>query len=139
MRIFHSGLSRNFDGPGERLVFYLKGCNFHCDWCGSPESISPKTQLLYYPERNRDILCRNCPYHAYADAGNLQRAICSECRTFDCVKIWRNPAFELAGVCGFDSCITVPKVTKDGVFVCIHDDTINKRARDHSGNMPQIR
>lgn len=44
------------------------------------------------------------------------------------------PAFELAGVCGFDSCITVPKVTKDGVFVCIHDDTINKRARDDSGN-----
>lgn len=47
------------------------------------------------------------------------------------------PAFELAGVCGFDSCITVPKVTKDGVFVCIHDDTINRSARDHSGNMPE--
>ena len=45
------------------------------------------------------------------------------------------PAFELAGVCGFDSCITVPKITKDGVFVCIHDDTINKRARDNSGNV----
>ena len=97
MLIFHSGLSRDFDGPGERLVFYLKGCNFHCDWCGSPESISKNTQLLYYPERNRDILCRNCPHQAYADAGKLQRSICSGCRTFDCVKIWRNPAFELAG------------------------------------------
>lgn len=47
------------------------------------------------------------------------------------------PAFELAAVCGFDSCITVPKLTKDGVFVCIHDDTINNRARDYSGNMPK--
>lgn len=47
------------------------------------------------------------------------------------------PAFELAGLCGFDSCITVPKITKDGVFVCIHDDTINKRARDHRGNVPE--
>ncbi|MBQ6707951.1 MAG: hypothetical protein IJM97_03270 [Clostridia bacterium] len=47
------------------------------------------------------------------------------------------PAFELAGLCGFDSCITVPKLTKDGVFVCIHDDTINSRARDNNGNKPE--
>ena len=46
------------------------------------------------------------------------------------------PALELAAVSGFSSCIVVPKVTKDGVIVCIHDDTINKTARDKNGNAP---
>jgi len=46
------------------------------------------------------------------------------------------PAFELAAACGFPACIVVPKVTKDGVIVCIHDDTINRTARDRDGNSP---
>ena len=46
------------------------------------------------------------------------------------------PAFELAAACNFPSCIVVPKVTKDGVLVCIHDDTINRTARDFKGNAP---
>ena len=44
------------------------------------------------------------------------------------------PAFELAAACGFSSCICVPKWTKDNVLVCIHDDTINKTARDKDAN-----
>ena len=51
MRIFHLGYSRNFDGPGNRLIFYCKGCNFHCDWCGAPESIRPEPEYLHYPDR----------------------------------------------------------------------------------------
>ena len=47
------------------------------------------------------------------------------------------PAFELAAKSGFAYCIAVPKVTKDGVLVCIHDDTINKTARDKNGNPPE--
>ena len=43
-------------------------------------------------------------------------------------------AFELAAASGFSSCICVPKWTKDNVLVCIHDDTINKTARDKDGN-----
>ena len=47
------------------------------------------------------------------------------------------PAFELAAICGFSACIAVPKVTKDGVFVCLHDDkAINRTARDSEGNAP---
>ena len=46
------------------------------------------------------------------------------------------PAFELAAACGFPSCIVVPKITKDGKIVCIHDDTINRTARDKDGNAP---
>ncbi len=47
------------------------------------------------------------------------------------------PAVRQAGLCGFDSCIVVPKLTKDGVFVCIHDDTINRTALDQDGNPPK--
>ena len=51
MIIFDSGYDDNYDGPGTRLIFYLKGCNFRCDWCGAPESISPQPEILRYPER----------------------------------------------------------------------------------------
>ena len=47
------------------------------------------------------------------------------------------PAFEMAAACGFPACIVVPKVTKDGVFVCIHDDKINRHARSAEGNAPK--
>lgn len=48
------------------------------------------------------------------------------------------PAFELAAACGFPACIVVPKVTKDGIFVCLHDDKmINRTARDAQGNAPE--
>ena len=46
------------------------------------------------------------------------------------------PAFELAAACGFPACIAVPKVTLDGKIVCIHDDTVNRTARDSDGNAP---
>lgn len=55
MRIFESGYSDHFDGPGTRLIFYLKGCNFRCDWCGAPESIAPGPEILRYPERTLTV------------------------------------------------------------------------------------
>ena len=47
------------------------------------------------------------------------------------------PSFLMAAKCGFDSCIVVPERTKDGESVCIHDDTVNRTARDCSGNPPE--
>ncbi len=41
-----------------------------------------------------------------------------------------------AALSSFPACIVVPKVTKDGKFVFIHDDTINRTARDENGNPP---
>lgn len=51
MIIFDQGYSTGVDGQGTRLIFYLKGCNFNCDWCGAPESISPHPEVLHYPNR----------------------------------------------------------------------------------------
>ena len=55
MILFDCGYSTDVDGAGTRLVFYLKGCNFRCDWCGAPESISPRPQVLRYPGRTVSV------------------------------------------------------------------------------------
>lgn len=57
MRIFEHGYSTAVDGKGTRLIFYLKGCNFSCDWCGAPESISYQIETLHYP--NRQVIAGN--------------------------------------------------------------------------------
>lgn len=37
--IFSKGFNYSEDGPGNRLVYYLKGCNLHCPWCSNPEGM----------------------------------------------------------------------------------------------------
>ena len=39
MRIFGKGFNFSQDGPGNRLVYHLSGCNMHCIWCSNPEGM----------------------------------------------------------------------------------------------------
>jgi hypothetical protein len=52
------------------------------------------------------------------------RQMCPECT---------RASVDMAGRLGYKSCIIVPKLTSDGVVVCIHDDTINRTARNADG------
>ena len=39
MRILQKGFNYSQDGPGNRLVYHLQGCNFACKWCSNADSI----------------------------------------------------------------------------------------------------
>ena len=101
MKIFATGWSDNFDGPGMRWVIYLKGCNFNCQWCASPESMSEAPDLLFVPERAEPLaeVCPHCAVTKDEDKGtwNIDRNCCIACANNFCSEVWQHPAFSLVG------------------------------------------
>lgn len=99
MRVFATGWSEGFDGPGRRWVVYLKGCNLRCRWCASPESIEAQPQILFSSARAHNA-AGACPYKAVvAEDGDvrLDRDVCRQCTDHHCVRAARHPAFQLVG------------------------------------------
>ncbi len=39
IRIFQKGFNYSQDGPGNRLIYHLSGCNLKCPWCSNPEGL----------------------------------------------------------------------------------------------------
>lgn len=37
--VFQKGFNYSQDGPGNRLVYHLSGCNLKCPWCSNPEGM----------------------------------------------------------------------------------------------------
>lgn len=44
LKILQKGFNYSQDGPGNRLVYHLQGCNLHCPWCSNPESMKIITE-----------------------------------------------------------------------------------------------
>ena len=56
MRIFQKGFHFGQDGPGNRLVYHLQGCNMHCIWCSNPEGM----EISGGTETDVDTLFKEC-------------------------------------------------------------------------------
>lgn len=54
IRYFGRGFNFSQDGPGNRLVYHLVGCNFRCPWCSNPECFVADTRTT---ERSVTDLC----------------------------------------------------------------------------------
>ena len=53
------------DGPGIRTTVFFKGCPLSCKWCHNPESIDPKPQHVFNPQKC--IQCGRCGNKEGAD------------------------------------------------------------------------
>lgn len=47
--IFQKGFNYSQDGPGNRLVYHLSGCNMFCPWCSNPEGLKRNEKLSPTP------------------------------------------------------------------------------------------
>lgn len=59
LRIFQKGFNYSQDGPGNRLVYHLQGCNLRCPWCSNPEGLAHSGGTEYSIEELMDEVQRS--------------------------------------------------------------------------------
>ncbi len=99
--IFAIDETATHDGPGLRMMVYLKGCPLRCEWCHSPESVSPKPEVVWYGQRCEECgaCVDECPqglrsFDPMANA-EMDRSACLRCGK--CVDACQHEALEMKG------------------------------------------
>ena len=86
LNVFRKGFNTSQDGPGNRLVYHLQGCNMRCAWCSNPEGMARKGTLLVDAEGLRESACP----HGAIIGKTIDRTRCASCETRECLTINRN-------------------------------------------------
>jgi len=86
------------DGPGIRTTVFLKGCPLRCVWCHSPESQSPRPELLFHVDSciGCGACIEACPTFAQATGPKkIRRELCTGCGR--CAEVCYAEALQLIG------------------------------------------
>ena len=74
IKYFNCGFNYSQDGPGNRLIYHLQGCNLRCPWCANPEGLSPDGTIMTTGKADG----KYCKYNAVTDE-DINRSFCIKC------------------------------------------------------------
>lgn len=92
IKVFQKGFNYSQDGTGNRFIWHLQGCNMKCPWCSNPEGM-PIEGVLFTEKEWLDDSC--CPHGAVKNR-ILNREMCTECETKNCVKGYRQKGIRMS-------------------------------------------
>lgn len=68
MKIFGKGFNFGQDGPGNRLVYHLSGCNMRCIWCSNADGLEISAGKDYTVEQIIEE-CKSCKAMFFSGGG----------------------------------------------------------------------
>jgi len=107
IRIFQKGFNFSQDGPGNRLVYHLQGCNLRCPWCSNPEGLDRTGGEEYSIDELVDEVVRSSMM--FFDGGGVTLTGGEVTMQFDAVKVF------------------LTKLHAKGIHTCMETNGLSKR------------